>query len=318
MNKKKVGIIVGIVIVALIGGVILAKTRRNSDVVSERETINITHRAGETEVPKNPKKVVVLDYASLDILDFMGIDSVIGTPKSSLPSYLDEYKNEKYVDLGGLKEFSLETINEIKPDLIIIEGRQKEFYDELSAIAPTIQLGTDNTSYLGSLKTNVSTLGEIYGKEDIATSTIVEIEDRITSVGEKVKNEKLNALAVMVNEGTMGAYGNGSRFEILFSGFGFTAADSNIEVSNHGQNVSYEYLLAKNPNYLFVIDKAAGTTGSTDYSAAKGLIENELVKTTDTYKDGNIVYLNSQAWYVGGAGLQAADLMISDIEKIMK
>jgi len=45
------------------------------------ETIKIIHTAGETEVPKNPEKVVVLDYASLDIMDSLDIKGLVGLPK---------------------------------------------------------------------------------------------------------------------------------------------------------------------------------------------------------------------------------------------
>lgn len=317
MNKKKISIIVGVVIVALIG--VFAATKFGSkDNEVEGETIKIIHTAGETEVPKNPEKVVVLDYASLDIMDSLNIEGLVGLPKKNLPTYLSEYKEDKYTDLGGLKEFSLEAINEIKPNLIIIEGRQAEYYDELSAIAPTIQLGTNSKDYLKSLETNVNTIGQIFDKTDVATSKLKELNERVEVVGEKIKTAGTNALVTMVSDGAMSVYGAGSRFSIVFDKFGFTATDSNIEVSNHGQSITYEYLLAKNPNYLFVVDKAAGTSGSEDYSTAKELIENDLVKTTETYKNGNIVYLNAQAWYVGGAGLQAADLMITDMEAITK
>ncbi|WP_346934587.1 ABC transporter substrate-binding protein [Clostridium sp.] len=317
MNKKKISIIVGVVIVALIG--VFAATKFGSkDNEVEGETIKIIHTAGETEVPKNPEKVVVLDYASLDIMDSLDIEGLVGLPKKNLPTYLSEYKEDKYTDLGGLKEFSLEAINEIKPNLIIIEGRQAEYYDELSAIAPTIQLGTNSKDYLKSLETNVNTIGQIFDKTDVATSKLKELNERVEVVGEKIKTAGTNALVTMVSDGVMSVYGAGSRFSIVFDKFGFTATDSNIEVSNHGQSITYEYLLAKNPNYLFVVDKAAGTSGSEDYSTAKELIENDLVKTTETYKNGNIVYLNAQAWYVGGAGLQAADLMITDMEVITK
>lgn len=317
MNKKKISIIVGVVIVALIG--VFAATKFGSkDNEVEGETIKIIHTAGETEVPKNPEKVVVLDYASLDIMDSLDIEGLVGLPKKNLPTYLSEYKEDKYTDLGGLKEFSLEAINEIKPNLIIIEGRQAEYYDELSAIAPTIQLGTNSKDYLKSLETNVNTIGQIFDKTDVATSKLKELNERVEVVGEKIKTAGTNALVTMVSDGAMSVYGAGSRFSIVFDKFGFTATDSNIEVSNHGQSITYEYLLAKNPNYLFVVDKAAGTSGSEDYSTAKELIENDLVKTTETYKNGNIVYLNAQAWYVGGAGLQAADLMITDMEVITK
>lgn len=318
MNKKKINIIVGVAIVALIG-VFAATKLGNKDNEGEKgETIKIIHTAGETEVPKNPEKVVVLDYASLDIMDSLDIKGLVGLPKKNLPTYLSEYKEEKYTDLGGLKEFSLEVINEIKPNLIIIEGRQADYYEELSAIAPTIQLGTDTTKYLESLESNVNIIGQIFGKEDAATSKLKELNKRVEEVGKKIKEQGFNALATIITDGSMSVYGAGSRFSIIFEKFGFVPTDENIEVSKHGQNITYEYLLAKNPNYLFVVDKSAGTSGSEDYSAAKEVIENELVKTTDTYKNGSIIYLNAQAWYVGGAGLQAADLIIEDMEGITK
>lgn len=318
MNKKKIGIIVGVAIVALVG--VFAATKLGNKEIGEKagESITITHTAGETEVPKNPKKVVVLDYASLDIMDSMEIEGLVGLPQKNLPTYLSDYKSDKYEDLGGLKEFSLEKINELDPDLIIIEGRQADYYDDLSAIAPTIQLGTDSKNYLKSLETNVNTIGKIFDKEDSATSKLKELNKRVEAVGNKVKEKGLNALATIVTDGSMSVYGAGSRFSIIFNEFGFVPTDANIEVANHGQNITYEYLLAKNPNYLFVIDKAAGTSGTEDYSAAKEVIENDLVKTIDAYKNENIVYLNSQAWYVGGAGLKAADLMIADMEAIVK
>jgi len=59
MNKKKINIIVGVAIVALIG-VFAATKLGNKDNEGEKgETIKIIHTAGETEVPKNPEKVVV-------------------------------------------------------------------------------------------------------------------------------------------------------------------------------------------------------------------------------------------------------------------
>ena len=320
MNKKKLGMIIGIVVIAVGATIITSKLgkKETNDVVSTK-TINIAHDAGETEVPINPEKVVTLSYSTLDILDEMDLENkIVGTAKSGLPSYLEEYNIESVEDLGGLKEFNIEKINELQPDLIIIEGRQAESYEELSKIAPTIQLGNDYTDFLGSLERNVSTLGTIFDKGDFASQQLTEVKKRIELVSKKVRNENMNGIAMMVTDGSMSVYGNGSRFSILFNDFGFEPADLDIEVSNHGQNISYEYLLDKNPNYLFVIDKA-NATGSVDTpAAAKEILSNDLVKTTDAYKKNNIIYLNGPAWYVGGAGLQAIDLMITDMENIIE
>ncbi len=279
-------------------------------------TNKLSHRGGETEVTKNPQNVVVLDYGSLDILNEMGVDTVSGLPKKSLPDYLSNYKDEKYADLGSVKEFNLEAVNELNPDLIIIEGRQADSYDEFSKIAPTIYLGSDGANYLETLKNNVTILGQIFDKEDIAKEKIENIENRMNSIKEKVKAGNLNALMTMVTDGSMSVYGEGSRFNIIYNELGFMSADSSIEISNHGQSISNEYLVSKHPDYLFVIDKGA-MTGS-ENQPAKEIVENELVKTTDTYKNGNIVYLDPQTWYVGGAGIKAANEMLNEVEEALK
>ena len=123
MKKRRLlSVLLSTVVAAgILGG--CGKTEDSSAV--NGEMITVTDRNGEVEVPKNPEKVVVLDYASLDILDEIGVESVVGVPKNGIPEYLDKYEDEKYTDIGGVKEFNFETINELDPDLIIIEGRQE-------------------------------------------------------------------------------------------------------------------------------------------------------------------------------------------------
>lgn len=312
MNKKVLSI-VAIIIVVLLGSytfINMNKGKADKEVVGE--TIKVTHRQGETEVKKNPKRVAVLDFGSIDTLDKFGVD-VIALPKKGLPSYLEKYKDDKYIDLGSLKEFSMEKLNEAKPDLIIIEGRQAEYYDELSKIAPTILLGSDGTKYFESLKSNVTNLGMIFGKEDLAEKSIKDIDSKLEKV--QKKNGGSTALVLMVSDGSMSVFAEGSRFASIYSDFGFKSADSNIEVSNHGQDISYEYLLSHNTDYLFVIDRGA-VTGS-DSASAKDIVENDVVKNTDVYKKGNIVYLNPEAWYLG-SGLMSTDIMIKEIEEAIK
>lgn len=315
--KKKVKLLVTLALgISLVGGLIGCNTKTSDNEQDNTQTITVSHRGGETDVSKNPKNVVVLDYGSLDILNEMGVDSVSALPKKSLPDYLNEYNDEKYTDLGSVKEFNLEAVNELNPDLIIIEGRQADSYDEFSKIAPTIYLGSDGANYLETLKNNVTVLAQIFDKEDVAKEKIEEIENRMNSIKEKVKADNLNALMTMVSDGSMSVYGEGSRFNIIYNELGFMSADSSIEISNHGQSISNEYLVSKNPDYLFVIDKGAMTGG--ENQPAKEIIENELVKTTDTYKNGNIVYLDPQTWYVGGAGIKAANEMLNEVEEALK
>ena len=311
MNKKVLGIVIAIIVV-LVGGLAIFKGNvGQAEEKTSSETILVKHRYGETNVPKNPKTIAVLDYAALDILNIMGVE-VAALPQSNLPSYLEEFKNDKYVDLGSLKEFSLEKINEVKPDLIIIEGRQEDSYDELSKIAPTIGLGTEGTDHFASVKNNVKILGEIFGKEDFANSEIEKIESEVKALNEQVTSENKNALVVMVSDGSMSAFGTNSRFGSIYNDFGFKAAAETVKEGKHGDTISYEYILDKNPEYLFVIDRNV-ITGKENESA-KDIIENDLTKKTDAYKNDRIIYLNPQVWYVGGAGITASNMMIDEIK----
>ncbi|MGM9935333.1 siderophore ABC transporter substrate-binding protein [uncultured Clostridium sp.] len=312
MKKRRLlSVLLSTVVAAgILGG--CGKTEDSSAV--NGEMITVTDRNGEVEVPKNPEKVVVLDYGSLDILDEIGVESVVGVPKNGIPEYLDKYEDEKYTDIGGVKEFNFETINELDPDLIIIEGRQEDSLEELQKIAPTVYLGSVGSDYLNSIKSNAKVLGEIFDKEKEVEEKLANIDTRVNEIKAKVVDSNLNALATMISDGSMSVYGAGSRFNIIYNELGFVPTDESIEVSNHGQSISYEYLAEKNPDYLFVIDKGAVTGSGTP---AKDTVENELVKTTDTYKNGNIVYVDSVAWYVGGAGFKALDKMLDDVENAL-
>lgn len=312
MKKRRLlSVLLSTVVAAgILGG--CGKTEDSSAV--NGEMITVTDRNGEVEVPKNPEKVVVLDYGSLDILDEIGVESVVGVPKNGIPEYLDKYEDEKYTDIGGVKEFNFETINELDPDLIIIEGRQEDSLEELQKIAPTVYLGSVGSDYLNSIKSNAKVLGEIFDKEKEVEEKLANIDTRVNEIKAKVVDSNLNALATMISDGSMSVYGAGSRFNIIYNELGFVPTDESIEVSNHGQSISYEYLAEKNPDYLFVIDKGAVTGSGTP---AKDTVENELVKTTNTYKNGNIVYVDSVAWYVGGAGFKALDKMLDDVENAL-
>ncbi len=81
------------------------------------------------------------------------------------------------------------------------------------------------------------------------------------------------ALIVLGSEGKVSAYGPNSRFGLIHDVFGFKAADEKIEVSTHGQNITFEYILETNPDVLFVVDRDAAVGGD---ASAKDSIENEL------------------------------------------
>ena len=62
-------------------------------------------------------------------------------------------------------------------------------------------------------------------------------------------------------------------------------------------------------------DRAIGTEGA---QLAQEIMENELVMSTDAYKNGNIVYLEHPAvWYTAEGGITALDIMLQDLESTL-
>ena len=310
MSKKT--IVSMIVIIAVIFGIYGFTKFAGNGVSADGEKIKITHQLGETEVPKNPSRVIVFDYGIADALNTLDVE-IIGLPKSSLPSLLSKYEDSKYENVGSLKEPDMEKVYELKPDLIIMSGRLESYYEELNKIAPTIYLGVDNTDYLGSFKKNMETLGQIFDKEKEVKAQVAKVEEAIGKVNEKA--EGVNALIALANDNAFSVYGEGSRFGIIHKEFGIEAVDKTIESSTHGQKASFEYILDKNPDYLFVIDRAAVTGGNT---SAKEMFDNEIIKKTDAYKNGNIVYLDAEVWYTISGGIESTQKMVDEVLEALK
>ncbi|MBM7108973.1 putative ABC transporter solute-binding protein YclQ precursor [Brevibacillus laterosporus] len=277
--------------------------------------ITVKHELGETVVKKNPQKVVVFDFGSLDTMDALGVEPV-GLPQKSLPSYLDKYKDEKYINVGGLKEPDFEKIHEAKPDLIIIAGRQADKYEEFKKIAPTIYMDVDDKKYMESFTTKVKTLAQIFDKEAKADEMLAKIEKEIKDLNEKTKADEKKALVILANDGKVSAYGSTSRFGIVHDVFGFKQADDKIDSSTHGQSVSFEYILEKNPDYIFVVDRTAAIKKGE--SSAKQVVENEIVKKTNAVKNNKVIYLDPGYWYLSGGGLESVSEMVKETAAVYK
>lgn len=277
----------------------------------QAQTIRVTHPLGTTEVNSNPDQIVVFDWGILDAMDTLGIE-VAAVPKaSSLPPYLAKYEAPQYRNVGNLKEPDFEAINALKPDLIIISGRQADYYDEFSRIAPTLYMGIEMDDYLGSFEANMETLGKLFGKEDEVAAKLAETRVAIDRVRGLASNKTV--LLTLVTGGKVSTFGPGSRYGFVFDVLELSPVNTNIVSSTHGQSISFEYILVNDPDYLLVIDRDA-VVESVGAQTAKQVIENALVKHTKAYNNGNIVYLDPNYWYLSGGGFTSFNKMIDDIE----
>jgi iron complex transport system substrate-binding protein len=272
------------------------------------------------EVPKNPENIVVFDMASLDTIGALG-GEIAGAPLDSVPDYLQGYLADDAFAAGTLFEADLLEIEAQQPDLIVIGGRSAALYDDLSAIAPTVDLSISG-SFLETLERNTTFLGEVLGAETEAAEALAELESGIddakaatadagTGLGLMVSGGKLSAMAPAGDD----AGGRNARGGLIYDVFGVTPVVDDIEAATHGEPVSFEFLLEQNPDYLWVVDRDAAT-GTEDAQAAAAVLDNEIVKQTTASQEDQIVYLNPTAWYIVFGGLDTTQLMIDDVLQI--
>lgn len=304
--------VLGIMIVGLVGcGKQETKTSETKDA-ADKEVVTVQDGHGqEFEIMKKPQKIVVFDMGSLDTIHALEeSEKVVGVPQKNLPSYLSEFENVSSV--GGLKEPDLEKINQLKPDLIIISGRQEDYQETLSAIAPTLYVALESGQAWEDTLKNIEQLGQILDKESEAKSHIDSLKARRDQLHEKIEKKAEKALITLVNEGQLSAYGSGSRFGIIHDAFGYKQADDTIEASTHGQSVSFEYVLEKNPDVLFIIDRTQAIGGDTHNNN----IENQpLIAETTAAQKERLVRLDPEVWYLSGGGIESLNRMMDDLEK---
>ncbi len=273
-------------------------------------TVSITHAQGTTDVPVNPKNVFVFDMGVLDSMTALGLEAQ-GVPEGVYPESLKKYATDEFVKIGSMKEPDFEAIAAGDPDLIIISGRTAGSFEELSKIAPTIDLSVDSADLMGSFETQARNLGTVFDKSAEVDEKLVAIEAQVAATKAKSADAG-TALIVMTSAGELTAYGAGSRFGLIHDELGIAPATEVKHDGAHGEAISFEYIKEANPDILFVIDRdsAMGTAGD----AAKAVLDNDLVAATNAAKNDRVIYLDSNGWYYVGYGLTNLPAMIAQVD----
>lgn len=321
MNIKK---ILSLALTGAMALILMACSGQTSDSESTsndaKETVTVSSLNGsqqkiDLEVPYDPQRIAVLDMASLDILDALGVgDRVVGTASTDI-DYLQKYISDDIANLGTIKEADPEAIMTCEPDLIFIGGRLASSYDTLSEIAPVVYLSVDtDLGVIESIRQNAAAVASIFGLEEKVEDLMSDFDARIETI--RTVSEGQTAIVGMCTSGSFNILGNDGRCSIIGSEAGFNniGVDSGIDTSTHGNEASFEFIVEKASDYIFVMDRdaAISTEGA---QLAQDIMENELVMSTEAYKNGHLIYLAHPAvWYTAEGGITALDIMLSDLE----
>ena len=157
----------------------------------------ISHSMGETCVPNNPQRIIMLNH--LDNALVLGIKpvgavTVEGTKKfdSLLPQ---QTKGIESIGLRG--EPSLEKIIQLKPDLIM-SSYPKKNYQLLSAIAPTVLFDDSDKAYK-NWKDRFRAYANALGKTQAANEILNTYQQRVAEFGRAMGDRLSNTQVSLVN-----------------------------------------------------------------------------------------------------------------------
>ena len=303
-------------------------TNDNAGAETKPETItiqalNANRELVDIEVPYDPERIAILDMPALDIVDALGLgDRIVGSAKVTI-EYLTDYNpddsNGAIMNLGTVKTADLEKVAACEPDIIFIGGRLSSVYADLEAIAPVVYLGVDyEKGILESTKSNAKTIATIFGKEAEVDGMFTDFQPRIDALNAVLSGK--DVLLGMYNSNALGLMGTESQLNIIAKELGANNLGESVgeaQKATHGEEASWETIITLNPEYMFILDRSTATEAADkSVMGAREVIENDLIKELDVYKNGKIVYFieHANVWYTSTGGVQALDTMLADLE----
>ena len=255
---------------------------------------------GQVPIETTPATIAVFDIAAIDTLDSLGV-KIAGLPSNLYLPELAHLKEGSAV-VGDIFEPNLEALSELAPDLIIVGGRSSTQIEAASQVAPTIDMTMDGDDLVQQAKTRLTAYGALFGKQTEAEAGAKAL-DAVVEEAKTAVMGRGTALIVMTNGPKVTAYGPGSRFGWVHSALDLPAAVPDVEAATHGEAVSFEFIRNANPDWLFVLDRAAAI-GSEDQNA-KATLDNELVAETTAWKRSQVIYLPAGDFYIAAGGVNA-------------
>jgi iron complex transport system substrate-binding protein len=155
------------------------------------ETRTVTHSAGTTEVPQDPRRVVALGDPHVAALAALGVPLVgIGDQDafvaSSYAELLPEGTDLASVDtIGDPYDPNLEAVAALEPDLILGD-EFLEVYDQLSAIAPTVLVSYGAN---GGWRTRFREIAAAVGREDRAAEVERAYEQELAALDDTAREQ---------------------------------------------------------------------------------------------------------------------------------
>ena len=209
----------------------------------------IQHAMGETCVPLDPQRIVVLGPIMLEAV--LALDQrPVGSPLSFVPPFIDK---EGIVDLGDSDAINLERIVALKPDLILGTTYTSPPYSQLSQIAPTVLVDFEHS---GEWKEHFAFAGEVLGKSAEVERVMSDYYQRAKELQEQIDSNSNEVSIVRIYPTHINLYTKSGFIGTVLEDAGLSrppSQDLNLEETKALADNPIQYTISKE-----VIDKADG------------------------------------------------------------
>lgn len=302
-----------LLIVGLVGALLIGCSNSNTTETQKapENTRTIKHAMGETKVPKDPKRVVVLTNEGLEAVLSLGIKPV-GAVESfqGNPWYPHLTKQlEGVTVVGDEHQPNLEKILSLKPDLIIgNKMRQEKVYDQLNKIAPTVFA----EDLRGDWKKNFTFYSQALNKEEVGKAKLAEYDAKVAKVRENagdLLNQKVSMIRFM--PGKTRIYQQQTFSGVLLKDVGFARPELQNQDS-FSLEVGRERIPDMDGDILFYFtynDKKSPNQGT---DREQEFLKDPLWQNLNAVKNKRAFKVDDIIWNTAG-GYQAAMIMLDQL-----
>lgn len=267
----------------------------------------VVHTVGETQVPVDPQRIVVLDPAALDAVCALGLwERLVGAAtvdgNTPQPEYLGSGISE-VPGIGTVGEPDVDLIDQANPDLILGSSPASDgLYEELGAVAPTVFTGSDPVFW----KAQFQLAGKALGRSGAATAALEQYQKDAAQAGVDITAAQTQASVVSFGPDSLSILGPATFAGQVLADTGVRRPQeqrlegSATEVVPEGE-----------------LDRAEGDLIYVTFDGPDGKEHGTEVMNSDEWKDlqaatDNRVFVVENAVWKGN-GLAAARAMIADL-----
>ena len=268
-------------------------------------TRTIEHAAGESQVPKNPERVVVLDTAELDSAMTLGVKpvgAVEAVEGMGFPGYLGDTSGIEKV--GTIEEPNLEKIATLNPDLILSSNlRHEQISDRLSEIAPTVFTETTGAPWRENFELHAKALG----KQEKAEQVVSDFESRLEEFKNTVEKPRPEVSIVRFIAGDTRIYQKDSFIGTVLEDAGLPRPEPQDKEEFALTNVSQEAIPKMDGDIIFTT-----VYGEEEETAQAKITSSPLWQELDAVQNDRVYRVSDDIWMLG-IGYTAAGEVLDDL-----